>query len=231
MVANSLDSFTVPEKHRHKTAMDFVVESLREGILSGAIAEGTALRQEELASKFGLSRMPVRDAIRQLEAEGLVTYEVHKGASVAIMTIEDIVEIYDMRIMAECTALEFGFDSILESDLVQMQELMTTMENTTDPHKLSELNERFHHLLYSKAKRPRLLSLIKSLHDSVDRHLRFLLTNLDYHRKSQQDHRSIFNACAQGDREGAKQCLAEHLTEGRDSIVTFLETRRRLDMP
>ncbi|XRA87591.1 GntR family transcriptional regulator [Pseudomonas putida] len=59
--------------------MDYVVESLREGILSGAIAEGTALRQEELASKFGLSRMPVRDAIRQLEAEGLVTYEVHKG--------------------------------------------------------------------------------------------------------------------------------------------------------
>ncbi|HDS0930682.1 GntR family transcriptional regulator [Pseudomonas sp. ER28] len=230
MVANSLDSFIVPDKHRHKTAMDYVVESLREGILSGAIAEGTALRQEELASKFGLSRMPVRDAIRQLEAEGLVTYEVHKGASVAIMTIEDIVEIYDMRIMAECTALDFGFDNIVENDLAQMYELVSTMEHATDPHHLSELNEKFHYFLYAKAKRPRLLALIKSLHDSVDRHLRFLLTNLDYHKKSQQDHKSILSACAEGDREAAKHFLAEHLAEGRDAIVTFLEKRRRQDV-
>ncbi|MFK3815602.1 GntR family transcriptional regulator [Pseudomonas sp. NPDC089407] len=223
---NALDNFHVPEKHRHKTAMGFVVESLREAILSGAIAEGTQLRQEELALKFGLSRMPIRDAIRQLEAEGLVTYEAHKGASVAVMTIADITEIYDMRIMAECTALDFGFDKIVENDLTSLHEIVSEMENITEPHRLSELNEKFHHLLYSKAERPRLLALIKSLHDSVDRHLRFLLTNLDYHRQSQLDHIDILNACVQGDRVSARQYLVRHLSEGRDSIVSFLEARR-----
>ncbi|MCO7516186.1 GntR family transcriptional regulator [Pseudomonas guariconensis] len=206
--------------------MAFVLESLREGILSGAIAEGTPLRQDELASKFGLSRMPIRDAIRQLEAEGLVIYEPHKGASVAIMTIDDIVEIYDMRIMAECTALDFGFDNIADSDLIQMRGILSAMEDTEDPHLLSELNESFHRHLYSKANRPRLLALIKSLHDSVDRHLRFLLTNLDYHKKSQQDHKNILHACTQGNREAAKEFLANHLADGRDSIVSFLNSRR-----
>lgn len=223
---NALDNFHVPEKHRHKTAMAFVVESLREAILSGAIAEGTPLRQEELALKFGLSRMPIRDAIRQLEAEGLVTHEAHKGASVAVMTIADIIEIYDMRIMAECTALDFGFDNIQEDDLAAMQTIVSEMEASSDPHKLSELNEQFHFLLYSKAERPRLLALIKSLHDSVDRHLRFLLTSLDYHRQSQTDHKSILSACTQGDRVAAQKFLAKHLSDGRDSIVSFLEARR-----
>lgn len=229
-MASSLDSFIISEKHRHKTAMDFVVESLRTGILSGAIAEGTPLRQEELASKFGLSRMPIRDAIRQLEAEGLVSYEAHKGASVAIMTIEDIVEIYDMRIMAECAALDFGFSDITGDDVEKMSEVLSEMDNTTDAYQLSVLNEQFHHLLYSKAQRPRLLALIKTLHDSVDRHLRFLLTNLDYTNKSQQDHKNILSACSRGDREAAKKCLASHLAEGRDSIVTFLEKRRQPDL-
>ncbi|MGE8051175.1 GntR family transcriptional regulator [Pseudomonas monteilii] len=228
---NALDNFHVTEKHRHKTAMEFVVESLREAIMSGAIAEGTPLRQEELALKFGLSRMPIRDAIRQLEAEGLVTHEAHKGASVAVMTIADIAEIYDMRIMAECTALDFGFDLITEDDLTSMHDIVSNMESTTEPHQLSELNEKFHHMLYSKAERPRLLSLIKSLHDSVDRHLRFLLTNLDYHRQSQLDHKNILSACARGDRVAAQQYLAKHLSEGRNSIVAFLETRRNQGQP
>lgn len=224
-MTHSLDSFVIPEKHRHKTAMSFVVEALREGILSGAIAEGTPLRQDELAVKFGLSRMPIRDAIRQLEAEGIVVYEAHKGASVAIMTIADIIEVYDMRIMAECTALKLAFDSISENDITQMNNTINAMDDTTDPHRLSELNQHFHGLLFHKAKRPRLQALIKSLHDSVDRHLRFLLVNLDYHQKSQQDHKEILQAYAERDCEAAQRLLTEHLSEGRDAIVSFLNSR------
>ncbi|MBK5000713.1 GntR family transcriptional regulator [Pseudomonas sp. S31] len=222
---SALDNFHVPEKHRHKTAMGFVVESLREGILSGAISEGTPLRQEELALKFGVSRMPIRDAIRQLEAEGLIIYEAHKGASVAIMTIADIAEIYDMRIMAECTALDFGFDHI-KCDLTFLHETVKKMEKLNDPHRLSELIEKFHFMLYAKAERPRLLALIKSLNDSVARHLRFLLTDLNYYRQSQLDFEDILSACARGDRVAAQNCLASHLSRGRDCIVTRLETQR-----
>ncbi|CAG8867952.1 HTH-type transcriptional repressor RspR [Pseudomonas fluorescens] len=221
----SLDSFVVPDNHRYKTAMSFVVEVLRQGILTGAITEGTPLRQEDLAAKFGMSRMPIRDAIRQLEAEGLVVHEPHKGAAVATMTIADIIEIYDMRIMAECTALKLAFESISEEDLSRMNDAISAMENTDDPHKLSELNQQFHALLFGRVARPRLHSLIKSLHDSVDRHLRFLLTNLNYHQKSQKDHRDIVQALRSGDREAAEKLLETHLSQGRDAIVSFLDSR------
>lgn len=225
-MTSSLDSFVVSDKHRYKTATSFVVEELRQGILSGAIAEGTPLRQDELADKFGLSRMPIRDAIRQLEAEGLVIQEPHKGATVATMTTEDIVEIFDMRIMAECTALKIAFDSIAENHLTELNDVISAMDATDDPDQLSKLNQRFHGLLYQDAKRPRLQALIKSLHDSVDRYLRFLLINLDYHKKSQHDHKQIVKACASGDRDSAVKILEEHLIGGRDEVVAFLTSRQ-----
>lgn len=221
------DSFTVTTGYQHKSAMAFVVDSLRDGILSGMIPEGTPLRQDELAGKFGVSRMPVRDAIRQLEAEGLVTSERHKGAFVCVMTIDDVVEIYDMRIMAETTALDFGFGDISDEDVFEMETLIENMAANRDPHALGELNERFHDFLYARSNRPRLLALIKSLHQAVDRHLRFLLTNLEYHKKSEEDHRAMLNACRAGNRALAKDILRKHLEAGRDHIVSFLKNQQR----
>ncbi|AUA33864.1 GntR family transcriptional regulator [Pseudomonas sp. SGAir0191] len=219
------DSFIVPTGYQQKTAMAFVADSIRSGILSGMIPEGTQLRQDELAAKFGVSRMPVRDAIRQLEAEGLVTSEPHKGAFVSIMTIDDVVEIYDMRIMAETTALDLGFSDISNDDILEMEQRIHAINTARNQHALGELNEQFHYFLYARSSRPRLLALIKSLHRAVDRHLRFLLTNLDYHQKSQDDHIAILAACRAGDRELAKRILRLHLEAGRDEIVKFLRRK------
>jgi DNA-binding GntR family transcriptional regulator len=231
MLNSSLDNFIVSDKRRHKTAASFVVDALRQGILDGTIKEGTPLRQDELADKFGLSRMPIRDAIRQLESEGLVVLEPHKGATVATMTIEDIVEIFDMRIMAECTALKIAFGNIAENHLAELNDIVDAMDATKDPDRLSRLNQRFHELLYQGAKRPRLQSLIKSLHESVDRYLRFLLINLDYHKRSQQDHKQLAEACATGDRETAIKILEAHLIGGRDEVVSFLKARHATQQP
>lgn len=223
------DSFTVPTGYQQKTAMAFVADSLRNGILSGKIPEGAQLRQDELAAKFGVSRMPIRDAIRQLEAEGLVTTERNKGAFVSVMTIDDVVEIYDMRIMAETTALDFGFGDISNEDIMEMEKCIQAMATQRDPHTLGELNEQFHNFLYARSKRPRLLALIKSLHQAVDRHLRFLLSNLDYHQKSEEDHLTILEACRRGNRELAKHVLRHHLEAGRDEIVNFLRRQQGIN--
>jgi DNA-binding GntR family transcriptional regulator len=226
MLASSLEDFLTANKQRHKTAASLVLETLRQGILSGAIAEGTPLRQDVLAAKFGLSRMPIRDAIRQLETEGLVVQEPNKGATVATMTLEDIVEIFDMRVMAECTALKIAFKSMTEDRLAELNETIRAMDATKDADLLSKLNQQFHNLLYHNVNRPRLQALIKSLHGSVDRYLRFLLTNLDYHKRSQKGHRRIVKACASGDRDAAIRTLEEHLIGGRDEVVSFLKSRQ-----
>lgn len=196
--------------------------------MSGAVAEGTPLRQDELAEKFGLSRMPIRDAIRQLESEGLVVQEPHKGATVATMTVDDIVEIFDMRAMAECCALNIAFDALAQKTIDELGVVVDKMDRTKSPDRLSELNREFHDLLYRGANRPRLQALIKSLHDSVDRYLRVLLVNLDYHTKSQEDHRRIVEACAARNREAAVAALENHLMGGKNQVVTFLLHRQSL---
>ncbi len=226
-----IDSFVVVEKHRYKTAASFVVETLRQGILSGSLAEGTPLRQDELAEKFDLSRMPIRDALRQLEAEGLVDQEPHKGAVVATMAVDDIVEIFDMRVMAECAALKIAFPSLTKAGLEELSDILDAMDATSDADRLSELNQKFHGHLYREANRPRLQALIKSLHDSVDRYLRLLLVNLDYHNKSQKDHRIILEACLAGNQHAAVRALEKHLVGGRDEVVAFLARRQTSSQP
>lgn len=227
-LTSPLDRFVPSDKKRYKTATLFVADALREGIMSGTVAEGTPLRQDELAEKFGLSRMPIRDAIRQLESEGLVVQEPHKGATVATMTVDDIVEIFDMRAMAECSALSIAFDALEQQTIDELEAVLDRMDQSRSPDRLSELNREFHDLLYRRAKRPRLQTLIKSLHDSVDRYLRVLLVNLDYHTRSQEDHRRIVKACASGDREAAVAALENHLMGGKNEVVTFLNHRHAL---
>lgn len=220
-----IENIIADEGPRYRTASAYVVDTLRQGILSGVLAEGTPLRQDQLAEKFSLSRMPIREALRQLEAEGLIHHEPHKGAVVAIMAADDIIEIFEMRAMAECLALRKAFSGIKEKTMVEISATLDEMDATKDPDQLSELNQRFHSLLYCSAKRPRLQALIKSLHDSVDRYLRFLLTNLDYHDQSQKEHRAILYACQEGDCEKAVEALEDHLLGGRDAVVAFLARR------
>ncbi|WP_339477871.1 MULTISPECIES: GntR family transcriptional regulator [unclassified Pseudomonas] len=224
-MTGSLDSFVVPDKHRYKTAMSFVVDVLRQGVLTGAIAEGTPLRQDDLAAKFGLSRMPIRDAIRQLEAEGLVVYEPHKGATVATMTIDDIVEIYDMRIMAECTALKLAFGSIKGERIAELNSIIQDME-TADLDQFRALNQQFFAVLFQPVQRPRLHSLIKSLHDSVERYLQFILIDLDHQTQSVREYKMLTDACAAGDQIGAVKALKSHLSNAQKTVVSFLKSRQ-----
>ncbi|WP_430252406.1 GntR family transcriptional regulator [Neorhizobium sp. DAR64860/K0K1] len=221
-----LDEIIGEERPRFKTATEFVVETLRQAILSGRLPAGTPLRQDDLAEEFKLSRMPIREALRRLEADGLIDHQPHKGAVVASMEIDDIREVFEMRVMAECTALEISIPNIQPKTIEELSQLLVAMDDTYDPDRLSDLNRRFHGALYSSANRPRLIALVNSLHDSVDRYIRFLLINLDYHERSQKDHYDIFEAAKRGDVKTASSALRQHLTNGKEEVLEFLESRK-----
>jgi DNA-binding GntR family transcriptional regulator len=210
---------------RLRTATSFVSETLRTAILTGTLDDGAPLRQDELAATFGVSRMPIREALRQLEAEGLIDFQPHKGAVVAQLPIEEISEVYEMRLMAETFALRLSLPHLSVETLDRAAWLLDEIDGEEDVTRWGLLNRQFHATLLSGAPRKRLSALIDSLHNAVDRYLRFLLTNLDYEERSQEEHRAILAVCRTGDVERAVAALSEHLTGGGQAMVAFLKRR------
>lgn len=133
-------------------ARGVIEERLRSAILDGRLPPGTAVRQQELASLFGVSRMPVREALRQLEAQSLLKVEMHKGAVVAPLIGEDAVDTYGLRILLESEALRQSIPLLEPSDIAQARGYIQQLENETRHAEIGRLNRLLHMALYSKAK-------------------------------------------------------------------------------
>ena len=205
-----------------------VVERLRTAILSGQLAGGHVLRQEELAAQLGVSRIPVREALRQLEAEGFVELHPHRGATVAAISPDEVIEIYDIRAALETQALRLAVPHITPAQLAEAAVLLDQIDAATEVAAWAELNWRFHLLLYAPAQRPRLLELIKQLHDNVGRYLRSAVAmeqSLEAHsRPSQKQHRALLAACKKQDVELAATILQDHLAATGPKLAAQLKT-------
>jgi len=155
------------------TAQDLVLSALRDAILSGALAPGARLRQEELADVFGTSRIPVREALRALEYEGLVASEPHRGFTVTALDADDVEEVYDLRILLEGHAVRLAIPLLTDADLEELEELFREMVAAATPDEELAARERFYLRLYSVTGRPRLVGLIARLRQEVARALRW----------------------------------------------------------
>lgn len=201
---------------------EWVADQLRKRILSGIYTGGTALRQEDLAAELGVSRMPVREALRQLAAEGLLILYPHKGAVVTELSADELEEIYLMRSVLESLALRLSLPNLGKGQLGQAEDALDQAEAQTDGARLSELNWAFHSALYAPAQRPRLLSSIQNLHLNVDRYMRLTLTALHHREQSNREHRKLLAACRKKDGEKACALLEQHILEAGQRLVRFL---------
>ncbi|MXN67397.1 FCD domain-containing protein [Stappia sp. GBMRC 2046] len=204
---------------RPRTATAYLEESLRSAIVSGDIPGGTALRQEAVAEVFGVSRMPVREAIRQLEAQGLVEFQPHKGAVVAAISAQDAADNWAIRKALECAALEYSIPGLREEDILRAEEGIAEMDSETDFSRLGLLNRRFHMTLYSRAEFPGMLQLIEKHLIASDRYIRFQLAALGRDKMAQDDHRAILAAAREGDAAGACRLLASHIEDAGRRLV------------
>jgi DNA-binding GntR family transcriptional regulator len=187
------------------TAQELVLSALREAILSGILAPGARLRQEELADVFGTSRIPVREALRALEYEGLVSSEPHRGFTVTALDADDVEEVYDLRILLESHALRLALPLITDEDLEEIEALYNQMTTATDPDEELAARERFYIRLYSVTGRPRLVGLIVRLRQEVARALRWPTLQ---HAPSIHEH--FFEAVRMGDTDRAVAQLSGH---------------------
>ncbi|RVA49309.1 GntR family transcriptional regulator [Mesorhizobium sp. M7A.F.Ca.US.001.01.1.1] len=205
-----------------RTVAEQVANVLREAIASGTIKAGTSLRQDELAEQFGFSRMPIRDALRQLEAEGIVSIHPTKGAQVARMDSAEISEIYALRELLECEALRLSLPNLAGDRLDEAEQVLDQIDAERNVGRWGALNRAFHLALYDACGNNRLLALIEAHHNAADRYVRILLSNLDYRSRSQTEHRDLLAACRWRDGDRAIGILRQHLREGSETLVSAI---------
>ncbi|CAH0229339.1 FCD domain-containing protein [Pseudomonas mediterranea] len=201
-----------------------IIESvLREAILDGRLPCGTALRQQELADLFGVSRMPVREALRQLEAQSLLNVVQHKGAVVAPLITNNAIETYALRAVLEAFALRLSVPLLDADDLALAAHYIEQLETQTDHAEIGKLNRLFHMSLYHKAPNSKLLDLIERELNEEERFLRFHLSSMGLGKLTQDDHRALLEAVSAKDTDTAVALLERHLEKACVTIRRYLE--------
>ncbi len=214
-------------KRKTLSAADRVAERLRTEILEGALLPGTALRQDELAARYGWSRIPVREALGTLRAEGLVDYTVHRGAVVSGVSPEDVLEMLEVRIALETHALRLAVPRMIEEELDAAQEILRIYDEASDVDSWSDMNARFHEALCAPCECERLMGLICENHFHFNRFARIAITSAAGKEAPQREHYALLETCRLGDADGAVALLERHvratqkLLRGRMRTGTF----------
>jgi DNA-binding GntR family transcriptional regulator len=204
------------------TTPDVIAEALREEILRGDVAPGQALRQEELAERFGVSRLPVRDALLRLEAQGLVHVYPNRGAFVVSLSADEVAEIYEMRILLEGDIIERAVPKMTPEHWRRIDSAHAAATRTAGGPEWIEGDWRFHRTLYEAAARPRQLTTIENLRSTVARYSR-AHDDLPAHTPDWlADHDAILEACRARAAVAAKQRLVRHLERALASVLATL---------
>lgn len=211
-----------PIKASHRTLPGMIAHILREDILSGELSGGVQLKQEELASKFGVSMSALREALKSLEAEGLVRFYPNRGAVVSELSADEAQEIFDIRLFLELGALELAVPKLADADLAAAAQVLKETDDELVSRRLGELNWHFHEILYRPANRPKLLSLIQNMHNNVERYMRLYLSTMNYQAKSQAEHRALLDACVQRDVQAAQELLRKHMADACKNLYGYL---------
>ena len=207
------------------SAPDAVREKLRRAIRSGKLAPGLQLKQDELAERFGISRIPVREALRQLEVEGYVTIHPNRGAIVAQLSLDEILELMEIRIALECHALRLAVPQMSDLDLETAEGILRSYDEEPEPETWGEMNWTFHVTLYAPCNRPKLLAMIEANYGHVSRFIRGTVSRTVGKVRPQQEHYQILGACRKADAERAVYLLGEHIGNTRKSLMALARRR------
>lgn len=200
-----------------------IADALRVEILRGQLQGGQPLKQDVIAAQFGVSKIPVREALVQLKAEGLVNFYPNRGAFVSELSAAEADEIYVMRIALEKEVLVRAIPHLTVSHFKRAVEILSAIDREENIAKWGELNWEFHSTLYLPANLPRVMETIQTLHTNIARYLVLYLAGMDYQKKSQREHRALLQACRAGEVEKAEDILDEHLRSASTQLIKFLD--------
>lgn len=214
-----------PMRLQRKSMAGEVADELRQRILTGEIAEGTQLMQEQLAGEFGISKVPIREALYQLEAEGFVAQQFHRGAVVAGLSPAQIMEIFELRTQIEIWLLELGMAAATDDDIAAARDQAEKFEESADPVIAWDLNWRFHEALYQPAGKPYIIEHLKKLHSQTARYVRMQYSLALNKSKIVREHTKLLNLYSEKSPK-AKTCLRNHILEAATKLTNRLNEQR-----
>jgi DNA-binding GntR family transcriptional regulator len=214
---------------QRQTIASMTVEALRERILRGDYPEGEPLRQDALADELGVSRIPVREALRQLEAEGLVTFNPHRGAVVSSLSLDEINELFELRADIECDLLTRAIPRMTKEQLDRATDVLDEFQEALDAGEATRwgpLNWHFHAALYAPANRNFTMGVLQKLHQHSDRYFRMQVLLAHGGMRANEEHRAIAAAVRNQDVKAATQLMRAHIIGAGNSLVALLEEQR-----
>ncbi len=210
------------ETDRCKPLRELVFDTLREAIIMGEIPPGTRMMEEHLAEKLEVSRTPIREAIRQLEREGLVEIAPRRGAYVAGMSPKDCHEVLEIRAALEGLTTELAAQRATKEEVQRLEEIVERFflhAQHKDIQGLIQEDTAFHEVIYQASRNKRLLQMINGLRDQVQRFRITYISHLDRVHELAQEHQKILEYIAKGDAKHARD-IAEHHVRNFESYIT-----------
>jgi DNA-binding GntR family transcriptional regulator len=211
------------------TLVTSAVAALRHRILSGQFAEGEALNQVAIAREFAISRIPLREAMRQLEAEGLLIFQAGKGAVVSGLSLGEVREVVALRARLEPELLGEAIPKLREQDFEEASAILDQFDRALEEHDVAvwgELNWRFHSTLCAPSGRALTMGIVQSLHNLNQRYARVQISVAKWEHRAAREHRAILSACRRRERHRAANLLKVHILTAGRSLVELLEESR-----
>jgi DNA-binding GntR family transcriptional regulator len=209
----------------YRTKRDVAAASLRSAIIRGEMPPGTRLLLNQLAEQLGISLTPVREAIQQLEAEGFVELQNHKGGVVLGLDTEDLLELYAMRAGVEGLAARIGAPKLTENDLGALQNALRELQQSPGPlEERIPLDMAFHTILYRAAGSERWMRTIQTFWERSMRYVMASSESIGF-ESLDDDHRALLRACKDRDGVRAEKVIQRHLTRACDILAEATELR------
>ncbi|HEX3031441.1 MAG TPA: GntR family transcriptional regulator [Bacillota bacterium] len=213
----------------YKPLREIVFETLREAIINGDLEPGERMMEIQLADEMGVSRTPVREAIRKLELEGFVVMIPRKGAYVAGISIKDIADVFEIRAALEGLAAGLAADRITEDEIEALERCLVKVAECAESNNLDMLisaDTDFHELLYKASRNDRLVQIVSNLREQIQRFRTTSLAQPGRMKVALEEHKQIVEAICSRNVELASKLAREHIENAENSM---LEVIRNLD--
>ena len=208
----------------YKPLREVVFETLREAIITGVLKPGERMMEVQLAEEMGVSRTPVREAIRKLELEGFVVMIPRKGAYVAGISLKDIVDVFEIRAALESLACGLAAERITEEELEELERTLLQVSNVSGDNieSLVETDTDFHDIIYKASRNTRLIQIINNLREQIQR---FRTTSLAFPGRMKdaiEEHKKMTEAIAERNIKKAQALALEHIENAENSMLEAL---------
>jgi len=215
----------------YKPLRELVFETLREAIINGVLKPGERLMEVQLAEELGVSRTPVREAIRKLELEGFVVMIPRKGAYVAGISLKDVADVFEVRAALESLAAGLAAERITDEEIEELERVLVKQQSLAESDRLEDIiraDTDFHDVLYRASRNERLIQIVSHLREQIQRFRTASLSQPGRMRLALEEHKEIVEAIAERNVEKAQALAREHIENAEQSMINGLKERGEL---